>query len=192
MQFTGATQLAVSLYHACAVKSDHTLWCWGDNSEGQIGVGSSAATIANPTQVTALFSMVGSVATTDTYYYDTCAGTMDGSAYCWGGNGYGGFRQRSDERNGSGSLAGVDGRRDAAHRRRQRDRLELGLQDVRAQEQRRRVVWGTTADLYAVPLTDNTSAQVTGVTVTGRSCYLDNGDLLWVNGAKSSYQITCN
>ena len=32
--------------------------------------------------MTALFSIVGSVASTDTYYYDTCASTMDGTAYC--------------------------------------------------------------------------------------------------------------
>jgi hypothetical protein len=52
--------------------------------------------------------------------------------------------------------------------------------------------WGTTSELYAGPLIDSsTSQQVTGVTITGRSCYLDNADLLWYNGSKSSYQVTC-
>jgi hypothetical protein len=191
-QFTGATQLAVSLYHACALKSDSTLWCWGDNSEGQIGVGSSATTIPNPTQVTALFSMVSSVATTDTYYYDTCASTMDGSVYCWGGNGYGEL--------GNGLMSGM-----ALVPSQVLTAAATPLGGVASvidwssaykmcglKSDGTMWCWGTTADLYAMPLTDNTSAQVTGITVTGRSCYLDNGDLLWVNGAKSGYQITCN
>ncbi len=191
-QFMGAAQLAVSLYHACAVKTDHTLWCWGDNSEGQIGVGSSATTIPNPTQVTALFSMVGNVTTTDTYYYNTCAAIMDNTVYCWGGNGYGEL--------GNGLMSGMalvpsqvltaaatplTGAASVIDWNSAYKMCALKMDGSMW-------CWGTTADLYAVPLTDSTTAQVTGITIAGRDCYLDNGDLLWVNGSKSGYQITCN
>ena len=76
----------------------------------------------------------------------------------------------------------------------QRDRLELRLQDVRAQDRRHHVVLaGTTSELYAMPLTDSTSAQVTGITVhPGATATSTTSDNLWVNGAKSGYQITCH
>jgi alpha-tubulin suppressor-like RCC1 family protein len=31
-------------YHSCAVKSDHTLWCWGHNDQGQLGIGTAGTT----------------------------------------------------------------------------------------------------------------------------------------------------
>lgn len=32
-------RLAVGHEHACVIQSDHTLWCWGRNAEGQVGSG---------------------------------------------------------------------------------------------------------------------------------------------------------
>ena len=32
-----AIALAAGYNHACAVATDHALWCWGDNTEGQLG-----------------------------------------------------------------------------------------------------------------------------------------------------------
>jgi alpha-tubulin suppressor-like RCC1 family protein len=31
--------LGLGRAHSCAVRSDRTLWCWGDNAEGQVGIG---------------------------------------------------------------------------------------------------------------------------------------------------------
>ena len=36
--------------HTCAVASDGSLWCWGDNTDGQLGLGSTAAHLV-PTRV---------------------------------------------------------------------------------------------------------------------------------------------
>jgi alpha-tubulin suppressor-like RCC1 family protein len=36
--------------HACATRSDQTLWCWGKNASGQLGVGNTSNQ-STPTQV---------------------------------------------------------------------------------------------------------------------------------------------
>jgi alpha-tubulin suppressor-like RCC1 family protein len=38
---TGVTRLAASFDHACAVRGDGSLWCWGRNFAGQLGFGKS-------------------------------------------------------------------------------------------------------------------------------------------------------
>jgi len=44
---------------ACAVKSDGTAWCWGDNAQGQIGNGTSgAANFTTPTQVSGITNAI--------------------------------------------------------------------------------------------------------------------------------------
>jgi alpha-tubulin suppressor-like RCC1 family protein len=71
--------------HTCAVKTGGTLYCWGKNTDGQLGLGSSGADVLNPTQVGtdtdwASVSAMGS---------HTCAIKTGGTLYCWGQNGYG-------------------------------------------------------------------------------------------------------
>ncbi|MCJ7696065.1 MAG: RCC1 domain-containing protein, partial [Anaerolineaceae bacterium] len=58
-------------YHTCAIKSDGTLACWGNNNYGQTS--SPAGTF---TQVSA-----------GGWY--TCAIKNDGTLACWGNNSYG-------------------------------------------------------------------------------------------------------
>ncbi len=40
-QHTGRVWISVSLgfAHSCGVQFDGSLWCWGDNGDGQVGVG---------------------------------------------------------------------------------------------------------------------------------------------------------
>jgi alpha-tubulin suppressor-like RCC1 family protein len=83
-QFTGVDQLAVDYTgHACAHRTDGTVWCWGDNVDGEIGVGTSTSNYPFPTQVTALLASALSV-TVDSHV--SCAVTGDGSVWCWGTN----------------------------------------------------------------------------------------------------------
>jgi alpha-tubulin suppressor-like RCC1 family protein len=67
--------------HTCAIKLDHTLWCWGDNQSGQLGVGSTENEIPTPTQVgTAQWTQLTAGG------YHVCGLQMDGSLWCWGRN----------------------------------------------------------------------------------------------------------
>ena len=72
--------LSVGSGHGCATKSDGTLWCWGSNSNGQIGVGTTVTAFV-PTQV--LGSGFISVSAGASH---SCAVHADGSLACWGLN----------------------------------------------------------------------------------------------------------
>lgn len=66
-------------FFACAIKIDDTLWCWGDNSYGQIGiefVGSSLVPSAVWWGETWLNVSAGQ--------YHTCAIRSDATIWCWG------------------------------------------------------------------------------------------------------------
>jgi alpha-tubulin suppressor-like RCC1 family protein len=67
--------------YTCALKLDHTLWCWGDDQSGQLGLGSGANEIAIPTQVgTAQWTQLSAGS------YHVCGLQTDGSLWCWGRN----------------------------------------------------------------------------------------------------------
>ncbi|MBK8170279.1 MAG: hypothetical protein IPK60_08015 [Sandaracinaceae bacterium] len=68
--------------HACAVMTDGSLVCWGDNSSGELGVGDGSFPYATKYTVAGLANVV-EVATTE---QRTCARTMSGEVYCWGRN----------------------------------------------------------------------------------------------------------
>jgi len=67
----------------CALKTTHTLWCWGNNSDGQIGTGTAPPPDkGSPQQVGqdtnwANLSLGGG---------STFASKMDGSDHAWGSN----------------------------------------------------------------------------------------------------------
>jgi alpha-tubulin suppressor-like RCC1 family protein len=66
---------------ACGIQVDGTLWCWGDNHFGQLGLGDTHARHV-PVQVgdDANWAIVNVGAS------DTCAIKTDGSLWCWGWN----------------------------------------------------------------------------------------------------------
>jgi len=71
-------------YHTCAIRTDHTVWCWGFNGVGELGVGDTVDR-STPTQVG-----YGS----DWYHLSaghkqTCATRSDRTLWCWGLNNFG-------------------------------------------------------------------------------------------------------
>jgi alpha-tubulin suppressor-like RCC1 family protein len=69
-----------SLTHACAVQSDHTLWCWGDNEAGKLGDNSTTDSDV-PVQADAPSADWLAVAPG---FVHTCAVKLDGTVWCWG------------------------------------------------------------------------------------------------------------
>lgn len=76
-----AVALAAGRSHTCALLGDGTLWCWGDNARGQLGVGDTADRPA-PARVSGLPAIVAVAAGNET----TCATTAAGALLCWGRN----------------------------------------------------------------------------------------------------------
>lgn len=77
----------------CALKTDGSAWCWGENQYGQLGIGGTADA-TTPSQVAGMGSGVTAIsAGGSTYMPDqvahTCALRTDGTARCWGYNSYG-------------------------------------------------------------------------------------------------------
>ena len=44
-------EISLGGLHACALKKDETVWCWGNNQGGQIGNGKTSYSVSSPTQV---------------------------------------------------------------------------------------------------------------------------------------------
>jgi alpha-tubulin suppressor-like RCC1 family protein len=84
-------ELAMGDAHACALLSDRSVWCWGDNSASQLGGGAGAA----PFQVTPSPVLSGGAPLADVLYIaaggsTTCAILLDDPhVWCWGKNDHG-------------------------------------------------------------------------------------------------------
>jgi alpha-tubulin suppressor-like RCC1 family protein len=72
--------VAAGTYHTCAVLIDGgTVRCWGDNANGQLGIGSAGASVPTPTVVVGL-----SAASVSLGEQHTCAVGAGDLLYCWG------------------------------------------------------------------------------------------------------------
>jgi len=80
-----AIALGAGSYHACAIRADRTLWCWGANWWGQLGTGCGDFECAQPVQVEGLDAVLAVSAGEE----HTCALLVDGSIRCLGGGGRG-------------------------------------------------------------------------------------------------------
>ena len=78
---TASTYWTANTWHTCAIHSG-ALKCWGANSYGQLGDGTTTAR-STPIDVTGLGSGVASVATGNGH---TCAQMTSGGVKCWGAN----------------------------------------------------------------------------------------------------------
>lgn len=93
---TGVRSVSAGDQHSCAVKTDGTVWCWGDDRNGALGDG----TTGDPTTHDRLSPVKvkrGSGYLTDITAVSgggdgrdhTCARRSDGTAWCWGYDLYG-------------------------------------------------------------------------------------------------------
>lgn len=73
------TALATGSAHACAVPSDGSVWCWGQNDWGQLGAGT--ANSSTPARVPGL---PGRAVAVGASINTSCAVDEDGTVQCWG------------------------------------------------------------------------------------------------------------
>ena len=73
---------AAGAQHVCAAANNRRVYCWGDNDDGQMGIGTTSFLQAVP-KLVALAPGAVSVAAGGGH---SCALTTMGTAYCWGRN----------------------------------------------------------------------------------------------------------
>ena len=79
---TGVVSITTGAHHTCALTSSGGLKCWGSNSWGSLGDGTSIDRLT-PINVSGLSSNVRAVSAG---YYHTCAITIPGGVKCFGRN----------------------------------------------------------------------------------------------------------
>ena len=83
--FGDVIDLALGYAFSCALKKDGTVWCWGQNTSGQIGSGATSTTdVLKPQQVAGLTG----VTAIDAGYNWACARHANHALSCWGSNSY--------------------------------------------------------------------------------------------------------
>jgi alpha-tubulin suppressor-like RCC1 family protein len=89
---TDVVAIASGGHHNTALKSDGTLWSWGYNNLGQLGVGPTSCCLATPVQVkggeTGTEFLTGVVSMANGFYH-TIALRNDGTVWAWGGGSLG-------------------------------------------------------------------------------------------------------
>ena len=83
------TSIAAGLYSTCALSDEGKAYCWGYNSNGQLG-NNSTTNSSSPVAVVDTGVLAGKYLWSITAGADFyCAQATDGNAYCWGRNVYG-------------------------------------------------------------------------------------------------------
>ncbi len=88
-----AVDLSAGFEHTCAILADGKVKCWGGNSSGQLGIGSTSMIGAASSDMGASLAAVDlkgvAAVSISAGAGHTCAALADGSAKCWGDNFYG-------------------------------------------------------------------------------------------------------
>jgi alpha-tubulin suppressor-like RCC1 family protein len=87
---SGVSAISAGGTHACALTTAGAVLCWGDNTYGQLGDGTTTQRLT-PTPVTGLSSGVASIAAGPNgqgAVSNTCAVTTSGGIRCWGDNSF--------------------------------------------------------------------------------------------------------
>ena len=78
-------QISLGYKFSVALKQDGTVWSWGQNNDGELGLGNTTE-YDEPQQITDITEKITDV---KTGYYHSIALTEKGEVYTWGYNGYG-------------------------------------------------------------------------------------------------------
>lgn len=95
LEDAGAPAVVAGGAHTCALtlgvfSDDTSLWCWGGNGAGQLGIGGTAAESLVPVRVNAVAPLAGvDLIGADAGAAHTCAAAVGGALYCWGSNAQG-------------------------------------------------------------------------------------------------------
>jgi len=100
-----ATAITAGNNHTCALLSDASVKCWGDNFNGQLGQDDQFVVGTSPGQVSALSSIVlgANALAISAGGAHTCALLSDASVKCWGNNYYGQLGQGAVDNRGDAS-----------------------------------------------------------------------------------------
>lgn len=82
---TGIISVAGGGAHSLALKNDSTIWAWGNNQYGQLGIGSYGNSISIPVEVAGLTDIIAISAGSE----HSLALKSDGTVWAWGRNCYG-------------------------------------------------------------------------------------------------------
>lgn len=85
LQQTGVRDISAGGRHSCAVSAAGRVFCWGDNSRGQLGDGTTTSS-SLPVAVQGLGRGATAVAAGSEF---SCAVDRRGNVWCWGSNGFG-------------------------------------------------------------------------------------------------------
>ena len=92
--FPVTPKVSIGYYHALLLKNDGSVWAWGNNGAGQLGIGNKISTTA-PTVVAGLTDVVDIVA----HGFFSMAAKADGTVWVWGDN--------SDDLSGEPTIGGI-------------------------------------------------------------------------------------
>ena len=74
-------QSSLGSRHTCARAADGSVYCWGFNGAGMVGVGDDSVYVEHPVSIARLGHDVAEVSLGNSY---GCARKTDGSLWCWG------------------------------------------------------------------------------------------------------------
>ena len=86
---SGVLSLALGRDHSCALLVGGLVRCWGGNEAGQLGLGDTAMHFDQLPYQLAPLDLGGEAVALDAGSEHTCALMADGTARCWGANGFG-------------------------------------------------------------------------------------------------------
>lgn len=88
--------------HGCGIRNGDELYCWGRNTQNQLGLGSgSSMQMRRPTRVSGAWAAVSAAQN------HTCAIDLDANLWCWGRNGDGQLGVGSGNRSEPARVVGV-------------------------------------------------------------------------------------